>query len=131
MRLLTAITLIATLLGCISLEPPSDEEIARNRAAWETEQAEDRVRGRALWEQTLAEHGGGTFTVYVRSGSRFVERDIELEENRYCRVLVAERHPERHNDYWRNYDDYNALQRRCAGYEGIARIEPGDARPNR
>ena len=131
MRFLAGLVLIAGLLGCISLAPPSDEEIARNRAAWEAELAVGQARGRALCEHTLARWGSGTYTVYYRTGARDVVRDVELEENRYCRVLLAERSPQRHNDYWRNYDYYNQLQRRCAPYGDFARIEPGDARPNR
>ena len=131
MRYIAALFIIAGLLGCLSLAPPTDEEIARNRAEWETQLAVGRARGRALWERALTQWGDSTYTVHFRTGARDVVRDVELEENRYCRILLAERGTARHNDYWRNYDDLNQLQRRCALYGDFARIVPGDERPDR
>ena len=124
------LSLLATVAACAPHEPPSDEEIARNRAIAEAQWAEDAIEGRALLEAALAS-GENTLTISFAGGGRTIGRDFELRDEEFCATTLATRGVARFSDYWTDLDYADRatpLPVRCNAYRGIRRVRLGDAR---
>ena len=120
----------ALLASCTLYEPPSDEEIARNRAIADARRAEDAIKGRALLEAALAS-GEDTMMITFALGDRMIGRDFELRDNEFCSTTLATRGTARFNDYWTDLDyskRATPIPTRCMGYSGIKRVRSGDVR---
>jgi hypothetical protein len=126
--LLPGVLIGALLSSCVLPEPPTDEELARRRAAMESILAQQSVEGRASLEAALAEaleEGETVLTIRYHNGVQVIARDFELLPNGYCAAEFAVNGTQSYDDYWRPVEP---PERHCQQYNAVARARPGDAR---